>query len=348
MDATTPSSHIEINGGAYAFSFFDYGSMSLAGSVNAGVGFLSSAGQGLDTSTVGSLALGATNAAGIFIGNNANSTTNIQYGKTYTQFYADGGFYFDSTVLASGGAPLINSPTVIYRGKYWNGSVNVTVDNYINTIVTSVAPASYLQFNVQGQAFRMNSAGAIVWPDGTSQSTATVTSGASLRFVSSATTTITNTVTETTLIGSGTGSLTLPANYFTVGKTFRITVLGYFTTPASPDNVTIKLKFGANNLIAKTVSTLTASETSAPFTMTMYIMCAATGASGSLNVSGEMEYPSTTSNPSTRSVLRLNNPGTALTVDTTVSGALNITATYASTTVTNSITAYQVLVEALN
>lgn len=56
--------------------------------------------------------------------------------------------------------------------------------------------------------------------------------------------TVANTVTETTLIDGGVGTLALPANFFKVGKSIRFELLGYHSSTANP-NITIKVKLGS-------------------------------------------------------------------------------------------------------
>ena len=69
--------------------------------------------------------------------------------------------------------------------------------------------------------------------------------------------TIANTVTETTLFGTANGTLTLPANFWTVGRTIRIELHGDFADTGIP-TARIKVKQGATTLIDSTALTLVA------------------------------------------------------------------------------------------
>lgn len=127
-------------------------------------------GNSLDTLSATTLSIGTGTSNAIDIGNSSSpllirSTTNVQYGTTYTQFFADGGLYVDSTAVPSSGTPTVNSPNLFIRGKYWDGSAGIDIDNSIATVVDGYSPAtSYLDFNVQGKHFTMDSVGAFGAP----------------------------------------------------------------------------------------------------------------------------------------------------------------------------------------
>jgi hypothetical protein len=72
---------------------------------------------------------------------------------------------------------------------------------------------------------------------------------ASTLFSSTATVTVAATTVETSIIGSGSGSLTLPANYLTAGKTIRFSLRGLYSTPTlSVGNILVKIKLGGSTL----------------------------------------------------------------------------------------------------
>lgn len=61
-------------------------------------------------------------------------------------------------------------------------------------------------------------------------------------FTSTATQTVASTVTETTILGTGSGSLTIAANYLTVGKLLRLYIRGLYSTPAlNIGNISVKI-----------------------------------------------------------------------------------------------------------
>lgn len=71
-----------------------------------------------------------------------------------------------------------------------------------------------------------------------------------LLFVQTASATIANSTTETTISSTGVGRLTLPANFFIIGRTIRITGRGFHSSTANP-NITLKIKFGSTVMLTK-------------------------------------------------------------------------------------------------
>jgi hypothetical protein len=63
-------------------------------------------------------------------------------------------------------------------------------------------------------------------------------------FAMSSITTVANTTTETSTIGSGVGSRTLAANFFSPGRTIRITIRGTVENSEEESWVTVRLKLG--------------------------------------------------------------------------------------------------------
>jgi hypothetical protein len=62
------------------------------------------------------------------------------------------------------------------------------------------------------------------------------------------TVTVSNTTTETTLLGTLTNSATLTANYLAVGKTLEFYVSGLISTTSGSNTVTLRLEFGATTI----------------------------------------------------------------------------------------------------
>jgi len=76
-------------------------------------------------------------------------------------------------------------------------------------------------------------------------------------YVSTASATVTNTTSETTIIGSGVGTLTLPASFFFAGKTLVIEAWGVYSTEVVPITLQLKIKKGAT-VLCQTAATTTA------------------------------------------------------------------------------------------
>jgi hypothetical protein len=99
-------------------------------------------------------------------------------------------------------------------------------------------------------------------------------------FVQTADKTVTNTNAETTLFGTGIGTLTLPANFFVVGKSLRITLRGRHTIDATPPNFTIRLKLGAVTLASHVHTDL--NDTDQYWEINFILTCRTTGAGGTV------------------------------------------------------------------
>jgi hypothetical protein len=166
-------------------------------------------------------------------------------------------------------------------------------------------------------------------------------------FTQTADKTVTNTVTETSIVGTGVGTLTLPANFFVAGKTLRVRIGGVYTTPglATP-SVTIKVKYGSTVLATTTTSSLLSGATNLEFDGEVLISCRTTGATGTVMTHGDIEY--STGLAGTIAVDSLNNAGATTTIDTTTSNLFDITIQWDSATATRSVKSTVVTAEVLN
>lgn len=167
-------------------------------------------------------------------------------------------------------------------------------------------------------------------------------------FSSTATQTVAATVSETTIIGSGSGSLTLPANYLTAGKVLRFAIRGLYSTPAlNIGSIAVKLKLGSTVLnTTASASALAVSVTNAGFDGEAFITCRTTGASGSVILMGGLTYG--VGNNLAPLVLAINNGVSATTIDTTGTLALDCTITWSNNTAGNSVSSLNCLLEGLN
>ncbi len=100
--------------------------------------------------------------------------------------------------------------------------------------------------------------------------------------------TLTNTTTETSIVGTGVGSLTIPANHFAVGDSYSAKISGKISA-ANGDLITIKIKSGSTILattraIALSRTTDKGWECKIDFTIT------AIGATGSISTHGIFDY----------------------------------------------------------
>lgn len=158
--------------------------------------------------------------------------------------------------------------------------------------------------------------------------------------------TVTNTISETTIIGAGVGTTILPANFFIIGKTIRIRVGGIYSTPALGAIVTIKVKYGSTILANKSTTSLFGGASSLEFDGEVLITCRTTGITGTVVCHGDIEYA--TGITGTIAVDPLNNGGVVTTINTTTSNALDITVTWDSNTTTRIATSITTTIEVLN
>lgn len=164
-------------------------------------------------------------------------------------------------------------------------------------------------------------------------------------FTQTATQTIANTGTETSLFGTGIGTLTLPANFFVIGKTVRIMGAGVFSSLITPGNVTIKIKLGSTVIATGTITNILASASNNAFEFMGEITCRTTGASGTVMVNGNTDYDT---GVLAQGTLSLNNAGATTTIDTTASQILDVTFTWATANASNTISTTTASVEVLN
>ena len=133
--------------------------------------------------------------------------------------------------------------------------------------------------------------------------------------------TVTNTTTETTIVGTGVGSLTVPANSFAVGDSYHAKIGGVLSAQ-NGDDITIRVKSGSTVLATTGALDLEAT-TSMAWECEIDFTIATIGASGSICTNGNFAYN--------------RNTGTlegyvfqdVVTFDTTVDNTLDITVEWA-------------------
>jgi len=160
-------------------------------------------------------------------------------------------------------------------------------------------------------------------------------------FDQTATATISASTVETTLTSSGSGSLTIPAASWFAGKTFNLVIHGTYSTSASnPANLTIKIKLGTT-IIAQNSIFLGSGKSNIPFEIRAELTCRTTGSSGTVYTMGMV-------NSGDDWVTQLDNGTSATTVNLSTSQTLNITATLNDNHTGNVVSAYMVLLNAMN
>lgn len=166
-------------------------------------------------------------------------------------------------------------------------------------------------------------------------------------FVQTGDKTITNTITETSIIGTGTGTLTFPTNFFTVGKAIRIKLAGIYSTPAVvASSVLIKIKLGSTVLASGTTTALATGATALRFVGEANITCRTSGASGILAIDSGINYNVTGSDIPVSDPL--NNAGATVSIDLTGVLVFDVTATWDTATTTRIAKSTTCTVEIIN
>lgn len=145
---------------------------------------------------------------------------------------------------------------------------------------------------------------------------------------------ITNTTTETNLINGGVGTLTVPANGFTVGDSFTAVMAGILNC-ANNQTIRIRVKAGSVILLDSGVQSIT-NITNDVFSLNVDFTIRALGAAGIASIVslGTFHYVKTT-NASTQGFAF--NTVNSTTFDTTISNTLSITVQWGAANSGNSI-----------
>ena len=146
--------------------------------------------------------------------------------------------------------------------------------------------------------------------------------------------TVTATTTESTIIGVGSGTLTIPANAFQVGDSFRVDIMGHIS---AKNNDTIRIRVKAGSILLGDTGAVTMPNiTSKHFDMSLNFTIRSLGAAGVASIAsgGQFTYSKNASNAFEGSDFSLVNNTT---FDTTISNTLNITVQWSSTDPLNSI-----------
>jgi hypothetical protein len=160
-------------------------------------------------------------------------------------------------------------------------------------------------------------------------------------FAQTATVTVSGTTSETTLIGSGTGSLVIPSSAWGVGKSFEVTVQGIYSTDnTNPASITLKLKLGSTVIASSGAISMNANRTNIPFVLQATITCRSTGASGSVYTFGDLFRDG--------KINAVNNGSSASTINTTTSQTLNATVQLSDSSSGNTLSAFVITIDPVN
>lgn len=165
-------------------------------------------------------------------------------------------------------------------------------------------------------------------------------------FTQTADQTIANDTTETTLFGTGVGTLTLPANCLTAGRSIRITLMGYWSNNTANVN-TIRVNFAGNRAIDMANKFGGMTFIDRVWRVDALLTCRTTGASGSIVGQAVFMYP--IENGTADAAYGFGKQGdSGFTADTTGTLALDVTWQWDAADAGNTITCTNATVELLN
>lgn len=272
---------------------------------------------------------------------------NGQYGVHWIYILADGDFYVlygqASYVLANAQAAIVPSvlPNELSQFAILAAKVlvlkNATSLYSISSAYTTLFPVSSPSDhndlgNIQGGA-----ANEYYHLDNNNY---VKTINASTLFTQTSIQSISNTNAETTLIGSGHGTLTLPANSMITGKTYRIKIRGEIGTVLKP-STTVAIKLGSTTLYTDSTTLSTTLASTNFFDLEYDITCVSTGSTGSVNSFGKV-----IGKDATGTIIVPYNGGVD-TINTTVNNNLDVTFKFGTASPNNNINSYITTIEQL-
>lgn len=147
--------------------------------------------------------------------------------------------------------------------------------------------------------------------------------------------TVSGTTTESTLIGGGVGTLSVPANGFTQGDAFRADMGGAISA-SNNETIRIRVKSGSAIFLDSGPQTLTSSVTNAIFTLSLNFTVRQIGTAGVANIVtlGRFDYAKT--NNATVEGFGFNTVNNT-TFNTTINNTLEVTIQWGSTSTSNTI-----------
>jgi hypothetical protein len=157
-------------------------------------------------------------------------------------------------------------------------------------------------------------------------------------FTQTAGVTVANTTTETTLLGGGIGTLTLPVNSLVIGKTVRIRAAGKVSTTGTP-TLLFNFKLGATVIVTTGAVATGSGLANAGWNLDLVMTCRTTGGTGTVIADGTANV-STTVEPLVSTA--------TTTIDTTATQAISVTATWGTAAAGNTITCDAFSIEVLN
>lgn len=99
--------------------------------------------------------------------------------------------------------------------------------------------------------------------------------------------TISNSAAATSILSTGIGSRSIPANFWSVGRQVQLRISGVYNTKTLlPGNITIAIKLGSTTIATGTITNLLVGASSVGYAGVFSMRCAATGSGGSVYIDG--------------------------------------------------------------
>jgi len=154
-------------------------------------------------------------------------------------------------------------------------------------------------------------------------------------FVQTSSVTVTNTTTETTVIGTGIGQTTVASGFIYLATTMRFLVLGHMSTAAAvPGTFRVRIKIGSVTIADTGAQTLPANVTNGQLFLVAFCTCRTNGASGTVFSQGRITIPASVLTDANWPMV---NTATS-TIDTTASQTFDITVEYGTANASNTVT----------
>lgn len=164
-----------------------------------------------------------------------------------------------------------------------------------------------------------------------------------LSFCQTASATVSNTTTETTVVSSGSGSTNIQANFMQAGKKFRVKGSGYYSNTVTP-TLRMRVKIGTVTVLDSTAFTTSLGAANNQWDLEGVITCRSVGASGTVIGQGTVSF---NTSGTTAQIVQMVNTSTA-TVDTTIANTVDLTVQWGTASASNTITCTDFTVEAMN
>lgn len=154
-------------------------------------------------------------------------------------------------------------------------------------------------------------------------------------FTQTVSVTVGGTSSETTVIGTGIGSTTIPAGFLQASDKIRFVILGHLSTAAlTPGTLRIRIKLGSSTIADTGAQNLASGVSNSGVFGLSFTTCRTVGASGSLMTQGRFAVPSGLLTDATWPMVNTS----AATVDTSTNQTADVTVEFSNNSASNTIT----------